>query len=927
VSSDLRGREIKVDEEGRMDLSEIENMNPLVAGVRGVVVPTEQIVGIAKDIAYGVASEDQKTVESGLDLIINPMIKPFMDPKLRDEGVIQSEWYWPEELKADWGVLPAFMQKGGEGKPPETRSFVDGMSGVFGNVGAIVQSPVAHKIASDEGAVSLERFTRSPSTAAYYIGSGLGEIPYFIIGAGQAKAVGTIAAKATAGVIRGGLKGKTGAKVIAVAYKIERATDKLQKISNRVNAGKDLTKVITKPEVLKAVNLLRKGYAKNTAVQQEGIARNKKLIDDPSVDEMNKIQLKYENEESLKNIESNNINSSEIKTKFGETRIDELDNMNIGSINLVKDKAIAIDAFNVDVQMNLLPKMKKFKSGYLAHATKVARGTKTEKIAQLIEGSPNDFSRRLDLFFNKPGKTMGDSDIPNKDLWNIQRTRMDRRVAAGEFEGVMGKIKFNKELYGGSIKSSFGINRAHGKLNAYAEVISRNFPTLRVITKEQFMTIDKNLTDERIKLIDYNKHIEKDKIKGTELKEDRKAIIEDNKNRIKVIDETFNDNKKTRLQMIAHSASRSRKDKDGNIKDHTTDDTEYVYEYDTLQKVYPQLAEKLIPKKILFGAQPSVNIEKRHGIMMGTIGDALEGTKETIGGKTFWFTEMGRKEAVSTYGEAYLSKKPNWTKKIGLRKVGRYKTWVPKKVEPKELIMHWYEATDVPLPSSGTGKSGVRPVVFLNKETNLTDLYVLKKQLHLREYTGDKSVVNVFGKDKIVLEYDDIKQVDIEKIQPQIKTDPKTKSRTFGKTVINYGFENKGSSMPEINGIELHRILKNRATFENRPDMAREFVDIETHIIDKKINDVHQLYATKKQKIEKSNVYHSPYGKQKAYESLEKESLAKLKQLEIKRTKKIEERDANQEKLREINIRTQAYSTANPRGTVHGQRYYNMTSS
>ena len=138
VSTNLAGREIKVDDEGRMDLSEIENMNPLVAGARGVVVPTEQIVGIAKDIAYGVASEDQKTMESGLDLIINPMIKPFMDPKLRDEGVIQSEWYWPEELKADWGVLPPFMQKGGEGKPPETRSFVDGMSGVFGNVGAIL---------------------------------------------------------------------------------------------------------------------------------------------------------------------------------------------------------------------------------------------------------------------------------------------------------------------------------------------------------------------------------------------------------------------------------------------------------------------------------------------------------------------------------------------------------------------------------------------------------------------------------------------------------------------------------------------------------------------------------------------------------------------------------------------------------------------
>ena len=66
-----------------MDLSEIEKMDPLSAGVRGTVVPTEQMVGIAKDVAYGVASKDQKTMESGLDLVLTPLLKPYMDPRMR----------------------------------------------------------------------------------------------------------------------------------------------------------------------------------------------------------------------------------------------------------------------------------------------------------------------------------------------------------------------------------------------------------------------------------------------------------------------------------------------------------------------------------------------------------------------------------------------------------------------------------------------------------------------------------------------------------------------------------------------------------------------------------------------------------------------------------------------------------------------------
>ena len=65
VSTTIAGREIQVDDEGRMKLDNIKKMDPVTQFFRGTVVPTEQMVGIAKDVAYGVKSEDQRSMESG----------------------------------------------------------------------------------------------------------------------------------------------------------------------------------------------------------------------------------------------------------------------------------------------------------------------------------------------------------------------------------------------------------------------------------------------------------------------------------------------------------------------------------------------------------------------------------------------------------------------------------------------------------------------------------------------------------------------------------------------------------------------------------------------------------------------------------------------------------------------------------------------
>ena len=487
-STNLFGGDIKVDDEGRMDLSEIEKMDPLTAGARGTVVPTEQFVGMGKDVVYGVDSKNQKHMESGLDLLINPLIKPFMDPKMRSEGVIKDQWYYPEELKMDWNVLPEFMQKGGEGKPPETRSFVEGMSHVVGNVGAIIQSPVAHKIAGDELGVSVERFTRSPSTTAYYIGSALGEIPYFIVGGGTVKAVATISAKATAGVMKGTVKGTAGLALVARTYKIERALESAAKSTVKSNISAAKTGTITgKKSIIKAVEQIKKGYRDNIIKQKSELDNlpqdQRALAGDLSRDATR--------------------DSKSLGDRFSASRIDKINNMPTSTNAERIEKVRLAQEFVGEVENTLLPQLRTFKTTYLGLTSSMVKGGRIERLANVIQGSPVDVKAKLDRFLNPPGRTQGDiaktpdlkqgidgkSYVPEPDSGinadNIFKQNIHDTVKAnweaGKYEGVLGNIKINKDLFGNVVSSALGINRARAKAMDYAERFSKAVPVNIII--------------------------------------------------------------------------------------------------------------------------------------------------------------------------------------------------------------------------------------------------------------------------------------------------------------------------------------------------------------------------------------------------------------------------------------------------------------
>ena len=101
-------------------------------------------------------------------------------------------------------------------------------------------------------------------------------------------------------------------------------------------------------------------------------------------------------------------------------------------------------------------------------------------------------------------------------------------------------------------------------------------------------------------------------------------------------------NKQSKLKSLSYDTGTGKVD-NSKLAVKKPDDTRYVYDYEILAKAYPALAEDIIPEKILFGARPSVQIRKKHGIVMGQIGDNIETSK------TFWFTDMARDSASSLY--------------------------------------------------------------------------------------------------------------------------------------------------------------------------------------------------------------------------------------------------------------------------------------
>ena len=797
VSTHLFGGEVKYDEDGRMDLSRIKDMNIIEAGLHGGFVPTEQMVGIGKDVIYGVAAEDQKQVESGLDLLLNPILKPFADPIMKKDGVIKDEWYWPEELKSDWKVLPAFMQKS---ERKENQSFIEGISSNIGNVAAIIQSDQAAKIRDEEFATSVERFNTSPATQAYYIGSALGEIPYFLIGAGEAKLAGTIAAKTAAGVLRGGVKGTTGIKLVVAAVKVEKASYNLEKAVKI--AGDDT--LIKLNAISAAKETLTKGYSSNFNM----IKKNIDMLDGEQT------LLAEKQMKSAKQL------GTELKNSFTKEHHDRINKMKESP-----KKQAEIRNFNKSVRDNLLPRTKQFKNEFLSEVLTQASNSKIEKLAARIQGSPQEvitkIDKKIDKFLNPPYSVKGDKSARDAYVINqkIFMSRIKGKFKAGEYSGILGNLKLNIDLHTNVIQSAIGIAKKRKDIEFLAEAISRTVPENKVfdeIGKEKVLgVINENI--DHLKKENNDLDINIKYISEIELKQltpEQKVInektIEELKTKKLTNREAITELEKTKAEGFNDSflTNISRTKKDGyKVK-------QYVFSYAAIEEKFPEIAASLKRTITNMAIRPSVNIRQEGKNLIGTIGDGLDRMD-------YGFTSMSRSQAITSYGIEHVSN-VNKLPRLAWRNVGfkgKTKVKVPilKFKEQKTQILTIYQPKNK-LQEAGTPFGFVRPIVLISKYTTDADINQMMKNANLEYFSGSPDVVKRLGGDEDgifkILQY---KPIDQKKIEIYKKTLDDNYPITAEQNPLKILIDTDASVYKQSSQHNLIDVLISRAEIEDRP--------------------------------------------------------------------------------------------------------------
>ena len=891
VSTHLFGGEVKYDEDGRMDLSRIKDMNIIEAGLHGGFVPTEQMVGIGKDVIYGVAAEDQKQVESGLDLLLNPILKPFADPIMKKDGVIKDEWYWPEELKSDWKVLPAFMQKS---ERKENQSFIEGISSNIGNVAAIIQSDQAAKIRDEEFATSVERFNTSPATQAYYIGSALGEIPYFLIGAGEAKLAGTIAAKTAAGVLRGGVKGTTGIKLVVAAVKVEKASYNLEKA---VKIAGDHT-LISLDEVLNAKKTLTEGYGSNVNM----IKKNIDILD---------------GEQTLlaeKQMKSGKLLGTKLKNSFTKEHHDRINKMKEGP-----KKQAEIKKFNGEVRDNLLPKTKQFKDEFLSEVLTQASNSKIEKLAARIQGSPQDAITKIDKFFNPPYSVKGDKSAREADVITnrIWRTRIIGKLKAGEYTGILGNLKLNIDLHTNTIQSAIGIVKKRKDIEYLANTISRTITENKIFDikgKEKvlgvinenidFLKKENNDLDINIKVIL--------KIPENQMTPEQKTI----KIKELVAERTTNRKKITALEKAKEDGfhdshlmnTATKKNASGKIET-----TQYVFSYAAIKAKFPEIAASLDREITNVAIRPSVNIRQEGKNLHGTIGDGLDRMD-------FYLTSMPRSKAETIYGIENIhgvNKLPRWAwRTVGLKGKTKVKIPLPKIREQTEQILTIYQPKDN--LRVGGGKFGfVKPLVIISKDTPDADINQMMKNANLEYFSGSSDVAKLLGGGEggrfKILQYKDI---DIKKLETYKKTLDDNYPITAEKDPLKTLIEIDASPYKQGSEHNLIDVLISRAQIENRPDevvsLAKEKVRmLEAHEFALKKKALNERLPIEKAIIENSN---DKFRQKQSLDKIEKKYLNKFDSIssDLKQTRKL----LDIENVKKLTQSNGSFKFMQPGGTV-----------
>lgn len=557
VSRDFAGDEIKRDADGEYDLEQVTGSsrddtpaprNISEQFIRGVLAPTEQFIQMPKDVIEGVKAEDQVMKETGLDLLITPLIKPFATAQNR--GVTDKQWYSPIALITDDmaramgfqdnNSLPTFLQNDGGDK----RDFVAGMSDNIGAAGDVLGHESTYEGESSIGAgyeKSAERFMEAP---AYYAGTVAGEIPYWFIGVGQVSAAAKVSVKAAQ------YSAKTGQvanpRLLAKAYKVEQAAKKLQTATNKENKmslNKPEGKLQHKKEVLKAVKILKSGFGQQRdliqkQVDQKITERNNLMFDGNKMGPRNFDPVKKKQLDDFIKAGTDDINKLDKKSG-------ELDKYKKGFEEIEKlegpDRKLKRITLNNMIDTDLLPKMKDYD---LSYSKAVEDASANSRIKKLADKGVN-LDRKIKEKFNPVIRSWGDSDSPlrKKDIAMLERVEQRRKegyyntearnvdsdgvlispedaLAAippeqlGQVKGIMGVLRYEKDLLAGAVESTINskysfIGRRRQRLQKIADTVSSMTVGLREFTPGMYKTYKDTVRDKRIQLEKDNESLSK----------------------------------------------------------------------------------------------------------------------------------------------------------------------------------------------------------------------------------------------------------------------------------------------------------------------------------------------------------------------------------------------------------------------------------
>lgn len=470
VSKDLLDREISRDPEtGKWDMNkDMQGWSNAMKFVQGLVSPYEQPVQLVKNVIDNVPAERQMVKETGLDLLINPVIETVAGAK--DLGITDKNFYWPDQLTGlDYQWAPAFLRSGGG----SGSDIIGGLGQNLGYLQDVVTSEKTGAIIGQGYDESGERFMQQP---AMYIGSAIGEVPLWFIGVGQAKAAVTISSKLAVTSVKmtaatGKLPGPATIKAIVQTERAANAVDKNVIKAKSLLVDADQGKIVNAklPKNLdRAVNA-----ALNVIKKDQDIPLNKKIKDATDLKNSAKQQQKILGEEisAYRSAKKNSplsqsekadldvmINSNHNKIKELQKKWKAADNsikLNKSKLNIAKlrkefkdfkrqnkssdnniarsSKAQYIEWIETKIQPEITRKYKE-----LPNQVDVIRDTKIAHLQSSISGLKNSAnklvgSKNIDQSFweqskiHEVGKQLGDKVTPRqrKKLIKLRNRKLD----------------------------------------------------------------------------------------------------------------------------------------------------------------------------------------------------------------------------------------------------------------------------------------------------------------------------------------------------------------------------------------------------------------------------------------------------------------------------------------------------------------------